>query len=77
MNYPTPMYAVHADKTLTQVLEELIDSLPNTENGNSSSTNVADRTPFNAVRRSIRHYPELIPTLNGVPLQCGASSAFS
>lgn len=30
------MYAVHADKTLTQVLEELIDSLPTIEIGNSS-----------------------------------------
>lgn len=30
------MYAVRADKTLTQVLEELIDSLPTIEIGNSS-----------------------------------------
>jgi hypothetical protein len=36
------MYAAHADKTLTQVLEELIDSLPTIQNGNSSSTNIAD-----------------------------------
>ncbi len=36
------MYAVHVDKTLTQVLEELIDSLPTIEKGNSSSTNIAD-----------------------------------
>ncbi|WP_414587210.1 hypothetical protein [Scytonema sp. PCC 10023] len=36
------LYAAHADKTLTQVLEELIDSLPTIERGNSSSTNIAD-----------------------------------
>ncbi|GAC1459027.1 MAG: hypothetical protein NVS2B14_04780 [Chamaesiphon sp.] len=35
-------YALYADKTMTQVVEELIDSLPTTENGNSSSTNIAD-----------------------------------
>ncbi|MEH1769425.1 hypothetical protein [Nostoc sp.] len=31
-------YAIYADKTMTQVIDELIDSLPNTENGNSLST---------------------------------------
>jgi hypothetical protein len=31
-------YATYADKTMTQVIDELIDSLPNTENGDSSST---------------------------------------
>jgi hypothetical protein len=30
------LYAVHADKTMTQVIEELIDSLPIPETGNSS-----------------------------------------
>lgn len=33
------LYAVHTDKTMTQVIEELIDSLPTSEIGNSSSTN--------------------------------------
>lgn len=36
------LYAVHADKTMTQVIEELIDSLPTIERGNSSSTNIAN-----------------------------------
>lgn len=31
------LYAVHAEKTMTQVMEELIDSLPNIENSHSSS----------------------------------------
>ena len=31
-------YAEYADKTMTQVIDELIDSLPNTENGDSLST---------------------------------------
>ncbi|WP_242046734.1 hypothetical protein [Cylindrospermum sp. FACHB-282] len=31
-------YAAYADKTMTQVIDELIDSLPNIENGDSSST---------------------------------------
>lgn len=31
------LYAIHVDKSMTQVLEELIDSLPNIEIGNSSS----------------------------------------
>ncbi|MEH1871377.1 hypothetical protein [Nostoc sp.] len=31
-------YATYADKTMTQVIDELIDSLPNTEKGDSSST---------------------------------------
>jgi hypothetical protein len=31
-------YAVQADKTMTQVIEELLDTLPNTKNGDSSST---------------------------------------
>lgn len=35
------LYAVRADKTMTQVIEELIDSLPTSEIGNSSSTNIA------------------------------------
>ena len=34
------LYAVHADKTMTQVIEEFIDSLPSMERGNSSSTNI-------------------------------------
>lgn len=32
------MYAIHADKTLTQVLEELIDSLPTIEIDKNSDT---------------------------------------
>ncbi len=35
------LYAVRTDKTMTQVIEELIDSLPTSEIGNSSSTNIA------------------------------------
>jgi len=35
------LYAVQADKTMTQVVEELIDSLPNPEIDNSS--NISDR----------------------------------
>lgn len=31
------LYAIYVDKSMTQVLEELIDSLPNIEIGNSSS----------------------------------------
>jgi hypothetical protein len=35
------LYAVRTDKSMTQVIEELIDSLPTLEIGNSSSTNIA------------------------------------
>lgn len=31
-------YAEYVDKTMTQVIEELIDTLPNIKNGDSSST---------------------------------------
>jgi len=31
-------YAAKADKTMTQVIEELIDTLPDIKNGDSSST---------------------------------------
>ncbi|BBD66742.1 hypothetical protein NIES4072_59830 [Nostoc commune NIES-4072] len=31
-------YAEYADKTMTQVIDELIDTLPNTKNADSSST---------------------------------------
>ncbi|MEH2025027.1 hypothetical protein [Nostoc sp.] len=30
-------YAVYTDKTMTQVIDELIDSLPNIENGDSDA----------------------------------------
>jgi hypothetical protein len=30
-------YATYADKTMTQVIDELIDSLPNTEKGDSDA----------------------------------------
>jgi hypothetical protein len=36
------VYAAYADKTMTQVIEELIDSLPIPERGDSSSTNIAN-----------------------------------
>jgi hypothetical protein len=36
------IYAAKSDKTMTQVMEELIDSLPNIEIGNSSPTNITD-----------------------------------
>jgi len=32
------LYADYADKTMTQVVEELIDSLPNIKNGDFSPT---------------------------------------
>ncbi|MEH1855470.1 MAG: hypothetical protein V7L11_28265 [Nostoc sp.] len=35
-------YAAYADKTMTQVIDELIDSLPNIENGDSLSTPACD-----------------------------------
>lgn len=38
------LYAVRTDKTMTQVIEELIDSLPTSEIGNSSSTNIAQNS---------------------------------
>jgi hypothetical protein len=31
-------YAEYADKTMTQVIDDLIDTLPSTKNGDSSST---------------------------------------
>lgn len=34
------LYAAIKDKTMTQVIEELIDSLPNIEIGDSSSTSL-------------------------------------
>ncbi|MCV3214471.1 hypothetical protein OGM63_13270 [Plectonema radiosum NIES-515] len=36
------IYAAKADKTMTQVMEELIDSLPDANIGNSSPTNISD-----------------------------------
>ena len=36
------LYATEMDKTMTQVVDELIDSLPKTESGNSSSTNITE-----------------------------------
>lgn len=36
------IYAATADKTMTQVMEELIDSLPDICSGNSSPTNITD-----------------------------------
>ncbi len=36
------LYAVNPDKTMTQVIEELIDTLPNITNVHSSSTNISD-----------------------------------
>jgi hypothetical protein len=36
------IYAAKSDKTMTQVMEQLIDSLPNIEIGNSSPTNITD-----------------------------------
>ncbi|MBD0265486.1 MAG: hypothetical protein ICV85_06080 [Tolypothrix sp. T3-bin4] len=35
-------YAANKDKTLTQLIEEYIDSLPDTKIGNSSSTIISD-----------------------------------
>ncbi len=40
--YKLQLCAVQSDKTMTQIIEELIDSLPAPEIGNSSSTNIAD-----------------------------------
>ena len=36
------IYAATTDKTMTQVMEEFIDTLPEIKIGNSSSTNLAD-----------------------------------
>lgn len=36
------LYAVDKDKTITQLVEDWIDSLPDTKIGNSSSTNIPD-----------------------------------
>jgi hypothetical protein len=41
------LYAVQADKTMTQVVEELIDSLPNPEIDNSS--NISDRIDLRSI----------------------------
>jgi len=41
------LYAVQADKTMTQVVEELIDSLPNPEIDNSS--NISDRINLRSI----------------------------
>ena len=38
------LYAAHADKTMTAVLEECIDGLPIPELGNSSSTSIRAST---------------------------------
>ncbi|BBD68847.1 hypothetical protein NIES4072_38260 [Nostoc commune NIES-4072] len=38
------LYAVRTDKSMTQVIEELIDSLPTLEIGNSSSLREASPT---------------------------------
>ena len=35
------LYAQEKDKTMTPVVDELIDSLPQTQSGNSSPTNIA------------------------------------
>lgn len=35
-------YAANQDKTLTQLIEEYIDSLPNTKIGNSSPTSISE-----------------------------------
>jgi hypothetical protein len=35
-------YASTKEKTITQLIEDWVDRLPNIEVGNSSSTNVAD-----------------------------------
>lgn len=35
-------YAANKDKTVTQVVEDWIDRLPSTKNGDSSSTNITD-----------------------------------
>jgi hypothetical protein len=36
------LYAIEKDKTMTQVIDELIDSLPSPERDNSSETNIAN-----------------------------------
>jgi hypothetical protein len=36
------LYSVWKDKTMTQILEDFIDSLPTPEIRNSSETNIAD-----------------------------------
>ncbi|MCC5613056.1 hypothetical protein LC612_41880, partial [Nostoc sp. CHAB 5834] len=58
------LYAVCTDKSMTQVIEELIDSLPTPEIGNSSSTNIA-------------HCPEFIPRSPEYRVRRGASSALA
>jgi hypothetical protein len=35
-------YAAQADKTMTQVIEELLETLPNTKNGDSDARGLAN-----------------------------------
>lgn len=57
------LYSVWKDKTMTQILEDFIDSLPTPEIGNSSSTNMQEWTVFTFSRWSIpQSQAPFIPT---------------
>jgi hypothetical protein len=46
-------YAVQTDKTMTQVIEELLDTLPNTKNGDSDAGVPANASPDGDATRTL------------------------